>query len=321
MSARQELLTTGRLGRAGAELLYTTVRAVAIARGFPPPVGQPIWDEVAVQATAHDFLQGARGAKRLLDVAVRSTDERSFARLLGRAVQNHLRDVARATDLGKLIVRVKEVLRSTDDFVAVAAPGGERWAARGGSREPSIVPPDELSAATKSIEVVVPRWTSETRDAPLADRDSMVRLLTAILSAASGTVTAVEIAHAITARLEHRRAPLTVELDAGGVRSEQLVVGTDPETTTLAAMRATQIFNDLSDRERIMVATLDLSVRDLGLLVSTGKSQAALLRQRLIDRVAEELRDDDDPERTVSALALLCDDWIGDRTGPGDATS
>ena len=149
----------------------------------------------------------------------------------------------------------------------------------------------------------------------------MIRLITTVLSAADGAVGPVEIAHALTARLDDRRTPLTVELDQAGGHPELHVVDADPESATLSTMRATQIFNSLTDRERIIVATLDLNVRDLGRLVKMGKSQAALVRQRLIDRVGEELRDDDQPELTARALTMFCDDWIRDRTGSSSATS
>lgn len=321
MSAREELMTTGRLGRAGAELLYATVRTVAIARRFPPPDGHATWDNAGIQSTAHDFLQGNRGAKRLLDIAIKSTDDRSFGRLLERAVHNHLRDVARATDFGKLIIRTKELLRSVPEFMAVESPEGEHWTLVGGSDASSEVSPGDLAAAIASVHVDVPRWRSATRDAPLADRDSMIRLITAVLFAADGAVGPVEIAHALTARLDHRRTPLTVELDRAGGQPELHMANAGPEATTLSSIRATQIFNSLSDRERIIVATLDLNVRDLGQLIKMGKSQAALVRQRLVDRVADDLRDDDQPELTAGALAALCSDWVRDRTGSGGATS
>ncbi|WP_253660940.1 hypothetical protein [Williamsia maris] len=86
-------------------------------------------------------------------------------------------------------------------------------------------------------------------------------------------------------------------------------------------MRATEIFQGLSDRERIIVATVEDSIRDLGALIGTGKSQAAHLRQRLFERMAGELRDDDQPEETVGTLIVLCDDWVRRRTGTADAPS
>lgn len=320
MSPRDELLTTGRLGNAGAVLLYNTVRLVGLSRGFPPPEDRQSWDEPAVHAVAHDFLQSTRGPKRLLDIALRSVDDRSFERLLEAAVTNHLRDEARKTDLGKLIVRVKDVLRSTPEFVAVAG-GEERWALAGASSEPSLATPTELATATGRVKVVIPPWSSATRDAPLADRDSMVRLIQAVLTAARGSLTPVDLAHALTTRLEHRRAPLTIELDSADSVYEPPAPDADPASRTASDIRATEMFNGLSDRERIIVATLDLNVHDLGALINTGKSQAAHLRQRLLDRLRGEMEGDTDPEQTASALAGLCDAWLQHWTASTDATS
>jgi hypothetical protein len=320
MSPRDELLTTGRLGNTGALLLYDTVRLVGITRGFPPPDDHQSWDEDAVYAVAHDFLQSTRGPKRLLDIALRSVDDRSFERLLETAVVNHLRDAARKTNLGKLIVRIKDVLRSTPQFIQTAT-GVERWALGGARTEPSSATPAELATATVAIKVVTPRWTSATRNAPLADRDSMVRLIEAVLVAANGSLTPVDLAYALTARLDHRRVPLTIELDSADAVVAIRASGADPAARAASEIRATLIFDSLSDRERILVATLELNVRDLGALINVGKSQAAHLRQRLLDRVRGELEGDDEAEETASALARFCEDWLQQWTASTGATS
>lgn len=320
MSARDELMTTGRIGDSGAVLLYQTVRLVAVSRGFPPPEDRQTWDENAIQATAHDFLQSTRAHKRLLEIAIRSVDDRSFERLLEASVRNHLRDQARKTDLGKLIVRIKEVLRSTPGFDAVTGVE-DRWALKSGSAEPSSTPATELAAATAGVEIVIPSWNSATRDAPLADRESFLRLIRVVLNAANGSLTVVDLAHALTARLDHRRTPLTIELDSVDSVSEPAAPDADPASRTASAMRAAEIFSALSDRERIIVATLDLNVRDLGSVINTGKSQAAHLRQRLLDRLVGELDGDDDQETTASALAVVCDDWLQRWTSTTDTTS
>lgn len=321
MTPREELLRTGRLGEAGAMLLYETVRLVAIAHRFPPPEGHSSWDEADLQAVAHNFLQGDRGPRRLLDVATRSVDDRSFERILEAAVRNFFRDQARGTEFGKLIVRVKSVLRDEPEFVELPQRGESRWTLPQSGSEPSGASPAELAAATRNIQVVVPSWSSATRDAPLADLDSFTRLIRAVLVAAAGSLTAVDLAHALASRIDHRRTPLTVELDSATHYPEPASVESDPASRAVSVARATEIFDGLSDRERIIVATIDENVRDLGALIGTGKSQAAHLRQRLIDRMADELIDDDEPEETVSALATLCDDWFGDWTASADATS
>ncbi|MEV4323102.1 hypothetical protein AB0J37_12800 [Microbispora rosea] len=320
MTPREELISTRRLGQAGAELLYRTVYLVAIGNRFPPPEGSSRWDETAVTETAHDFVKDERGRKRLLDIAIRSVDERSFERLLEASVLNFLRDVARGTDLGKLIVRVKEILRDEDGFHATPGPP-ERWSLIGGSSEPSATGPDDLAAATAGVHVVIPKWTSGRRDAPLADRPSFVRLMTSVLTAAGGSLTAVDIAHALTARLDHRKTAHAVSLDIREGVSEPAETVGDPAARTIAEVRAVEIFNGLSDRERIIVPTLDRNIRDLGRLIGTGKTQAALIRQRLIDRLWDELADDDNRDSTASILFGLCDGWLQNRTGTDNATS
>jgi hypothetical protein len=320
VTPREELITNRRIGSAGAELLYKTVRLVAISHGFPPPEGAASWDVGAVTEAAHDFLQGERGSKRLLDVTLRSTDDASFERLLETAVLNFLRDLARGTDMGKLIVRIKEILRDEDDFEVV--PGSpERWTLAGGPHTISGASASDLASATAGVEVVVPRWTSSRRDAPLADRASFVRLMTSVLSAAAGSLAVADIAHALTARLDHRKTAYTVDLDIQEQVSEPGWLDGDPATHTEAQLRAIEIFDSLSDRERIIVPTLDTNVRDLAGLINAGKTQAAHLRQRLLDRLRTELADDDRPDSTATILCELCERWIERRTGGEGATS
>lgn len=321
MSARDELLTTGRLGEAGAMMLYDIVGLVGAARRFPPPEGSTSWDGAAQQIVAHDFLQNPRTPKRLLDITVRSVDNRSFERQLEKAVLNHLRDQARSTDLGKLIVRTKEVLRATDDFVVIPRAGEDMWTVDDALSEPSTVPPREVASAIRREPVVVPKWTSAARDAPLADRDTFVRLIRTILLAARGSLTARDIAGVLTTRLDHRRTPLTVELDSDEGFSEPADPAADPAAQTLSGIRAAEIFDGLSDRQRIIVVSLELNVRDLAFVIETGKSQAAQLRQNLTNRLSAELEDDDDQQGTVRALVELCDGWLEQRTTTTDATS
>lgn len=320
MTPREELLSTRRLGQAGAELLYKTVWLVAVGRRFPPPEGSTDWNETAVAETAHDFVKDKRGPKRLLDIAVRSVDDRSFERLLEAAVLNFLRDIARATDMGKLIVRVKEILHDEKDFEAVSE-SAERWTLAGGSTMPSMASPRDLASAAAGVEVVVPKWTSERRDAPLADRASFIRLMTNVLFAAGGSLTAVDLAYALAARLDHRKTAYAANLDIREQVSEPASVSRNPATLVVAELHAIDIFDSLSDRERIIVTTLDRNVRDLGLLIDSGKTQAALIRQQLIDRLRDELSDADNPDSTATILCELCDDWIESRTKTDDATS
>lgn len=318
MTPRQELLAERRIGPAGAALLYRLVRVVSRARNFPPPLGYAVWDESAVAETAHDFLVGERGRKRVIEIAVRSMDDESFERILETAVLNHLREISRRTDTGRLILRVSEILSDEDAFTRV---GGSpvRWALTGGAAEPSIASDAALAASIAATSVDIPRWNSERRSAPLADRGSFLVLLKAILTAAEGSLTAADIARAVATRLDHRRTPLSIELDTPEVVGEQ-VSGVDPADQVGSALRAAQIFDELDDRDRIMLARYEEPVRELGDILALGRSQAALLRQRLTAHLRDELADDAAPEATIAELRRLSETWIEDRTAVIDAT-
>ena len=320
MTPREELLATRRLSPAGAALLYKTVRLVALGHGFPPPAGASRWDETEVTEVAHDFLDGDRGRKRLIDITLRSVDDRSFELQLEKSVLNYLRDLARATDLGKLIVRVKEILRAEADFVAVLGKP-ERWTLVNGSVVPTSTASDKLISAMAGVEVVVPKWTSEHRDPPLADRASFVRLMHSVLAAADGSMTAEEVARTLAARLDHRRTPLTVSLDTLEHVAEPALAGDDPAALTVARLHAVDLFDSFGDRERIIFATWEDNVRDLARTIGTGKTQAAAIRQRLFDRLRDEFSDDDEADGTIAELSMLCKNWLRDRTGTVSATS
>ena len=116
-------------------------------------------------------------------------------------------------------MRVKDVLRSNPDFRSCGRIS-DRWALFEGPDGPSEVEPDALKRAIAGSRVVVPKWTSERRDAPLADEDTFVRLIRSVLKAAEGSLTAVDISHALATRLDHRRTPLSLELDIGEAIAE-----------------------------------------------------------------------------------------------------
>lgn len=320
MTPYEELLELGKLGDAGAELLYKTIWSVAAGHGFPAPTGTTWKEASTVEEAAHDFLTHHRTPKRFADITVSATDERSFARLLYAAVLNYFRDCGRATDLGKVILRVKAILKEDETFVS--APGSEaRWTLSGAPSSPSPMTEQELAALTVDVTVVVPKWTSERRDAPLADGESFRRLLTAMLSASGGSVSAEDLARAVTLRLDHRRVPLATEVDLEQVVAPIQAISGDPGVIAPAQLHAQAIFDRLSDRERILLTLPDTPVRELGTVINMGKTQAGLVRQRLFDNLKSELSDDDDLDTTTSVLCRLCDDWVQARTHASDTTS
>jgi hypothetical protein len=169
--------------------------------------------------------------------------------------------------------------------------------------------------------VTVPRWSSERRRAPRADFDSFERLIRRVLFAADGSLTAAQIALALSARLGPRRTPLTVELDVLE-RLPDRSADAQTEDQVLGRLHSADVFDRLSDRDRILIATWEKPVRDLGDVLGVGHSQAGALRQRLAVRLAGELAGDRGPEIVVNELRALAAEWMRERTaGHGTAFS
>ena len=307
------------LGPAGAELLYRAVRSVAVARGFPPPEGYRRWDTAAVQEVAHEFLEGPRGLRRLAAILTSSTDEVSFEALLHTAVLNLHRDRGRRTDFGALVLRVTEILADSDAFRRDRSDAS-RWTLAAGPDRASSVPERVFERAAEALtDVTIPRWTSAVRRAPLADRATFVRLMTAVLTAARGSLTASDLSRACERRLDGRASSVTVELDV----LEYL--GADPtasptEDDALNRIVAGQVFAGLSERERLLLATYDMPVRAAASNVGIGHSQTAVLRRRLIEHLRSELANDPDGEDVFPALLEMSMRWLAMRTHGRGAT-
>lgn len=302
-------------------LLYRTVRVIGSTRLFPAPEGRSWSDDDVVWETAHDFLFSAEGKSRMSALLLRATDQRSFERLLDKSVQNFLRDQSRRTDVGKLVRRVNEVA-ATDDKLQVAGTEPRRWCLKGGPSEASSATPGALAASLHEVDVIVPPWSSETRDAPVADRASILALIHAMLGVAAGSVSAPDIAHAIATRVDTRRTLPTVSLD------EALDLGFEavddellPDAAAVARASAVAVASGLGDVERIVIANRDVSVRKLGELLGVSKSQAAKVRRSVDARLADSVSGRDDAGAILVALDGLCSEWYLQWTADAVPTS
>lgn len=315
-----ELLETGKLGPAGAALLYRAVAQTARARNFPPPDEHNNWDDAAVAAVAHDFLTAPRGERRLADLVVRATSESSFRALIEKAVLNHLRDIARETDRGALIRRLGDVLAKAD-AVSKVSDAPARWALNNGPTSPSTAPSTRLAAAAVAVaDVPIPRWRSTRRRAPVASQEALARLCTEILAAAEGSLDVPTLAAAVSARLEAARVPLTLELDTWEQIVDPQPKG-QPEEGVVESIYAVDLFTGLSDREKILLATWERPLRDLGDILGVRHSQAQVHRQRLAVRLREELIDDEGADEVIHQMRAMAVAWLSERTSGRGSTS
>jgi hypothetical protein len=307
----QELLDTGRLGPAGAQLLYRTVRAVASGHGFPPPGGRSAWDDDAITEIAHDFLADGRTPRRLTHLVVHAVDDESFNRLLHRMVLNFLRDLGRRTEIGRLMLRLRDVLARSDDFVAEA---DDRWRLASQPSTPSGVAPAALAAAAAvETHVDVPRWSRQTRRRPpVADAPSLERLCRRVLDVAAGTVPLDQLAQSIAPRLGLAPTPLAQAVDDHD--PFERIATTQHADAVIDSMRAAEIFATLSRRERLLLAAAGTPVRDLRSIIGLGPSQAAELQARLRALLALELQDDENYEDVFFHLVDRAKAWASQAT-------
>lgn len=314
MTALDEL-RAGCIGEEFVSLLGRTIRAVAITRNFPPPDGLVNWGEDAVARVVSEFVADTQTPRRLLDLATAcATDEGLKARLQG-TVRNFLADLGRRTPVGKLVVRINEVLGRHEEFVRLQG----RWSLVGGAVEPGVVDVDHLASVIGAHRISAPRWGHEARrEAPVADAETIVSLCRALLAAAGGSLTPRTMAAAIGIRLGIGQAP--VSLDAASLDpawSDSYLAADTTADVALRESRAEEIFGLLNDRERIALAWPEYTVRELAPLLGVGPSQAHIIRRRATEILKEELVDDPDAQSVAGRVLELARSWADQWTGRG----
>jgi DNA-binding CsgD family transcriptional regulator len=322
VSAREEL-RNGRLGRDFAVVLYRCVRVAGRSHNFPPPEGQAGWTAEAAIETGHEFLRSVNIRRRLVEIAMLADDEEQFARILTQAVVNFLREQARKTEQGRLIRRLKDVLREEPRFAVVPAgtPGAGNVMLVGaattepfGGRESNL-----LAAAFNVKEVTVVRWRPDTqRGSPISDRDSILKVVEAVLGVADASLRWADLAAVVGSRfgVDPRGVPATTPVDDvdgspasswSGLVSEPGVPG--EELMRQVAARA--VLEQLTPRERRVLAWIASPVRTIADRTGLAVSTAGVLKQRVTDRLRTILADDPDAEAT----ALACRDLAAAELG------
>jgi hypothetical protein len=308
-------LRAGPIGEEFVSLLSRTIRAVAVARNFPPPDDLGDWGDEAVARTVSEFLADPQTPRRLLDLAATCDSDQAVKARLQGTVRNFLADLGRRTPIGKLVVRINEVLVRHKEFVRAQG----RWFVVGGPTEAGVEDVDRLAMAIGRHKVAAPQWGHDARrSAPVADADTIASLCKTMLSVAGGSLTPRTMAAAIAIRIGVGQAPVSLDassLDPGWVAGHPVADAT--ADAALRESRAEEILALLNDRERMALAWPEYTVRELAPIMGVGASQAHLIRRRAVEILRVELTDDPDGEAVASSILELARNWAEQWTGRG----
>lgn len=304
MTAWTELLENSGIGNDGARELYRTVRSVVFAHNFPPPPGYGRWTVDAVIEATHEFLTSPNAGERLAYLALTADSEASFQRLLDTAVANYFRSEGRRTAVGKIVIRLRELLDSEHGFAIVPAgtPGAGNVTL--GDAEPDRVWDGDgsglLAAAYAVDDVTVVRWRADSRrEPPLSDAGSLRAVSAAVLAAARGSMRFGDLAAVVGRRFGLGPTALvtpTDELDlvADSGTGDIAAAGSDD-----IASAAAELLAGLPPRERLVLAWLGEPLRVIADRTGLARSTAGWVATRLRADLADTLRGEPDSAAIV----------------------
>lgn len=305
MTALDEL-RSGEVGDGFLWLLQRTIRAVAVARNFPPPEDRDRWDETAVAQTAADFLTDPAASRRLTDLATHCRSDDALRRRLQATVRNFLADGGRRTPVGRLVLRLNEVLSNDDRFERQ----DRTWSIAGRRNAPAAVDIDALVSASAAVEIVVPAaWATGIRQGPDIDAPSLIKVVEALLDAAGGPLSAGVLAQVTARRLGIGGAPLSIEATAFDPPERSQPSADTTGSRALMDLRAAEVFERLNDHERLTLGLPALPVAKLGPVLGLSGSSAAVVRKRAVAILRQELENEEDGQDVADAVLERARTW------------
>src|SRR6266498_1249909 len=285
ITAYEDLVELGHLDAAGLQLLFELARQEA--HRFPslaPPEG---WTADALWDLAHDFFVD-RGARVTTMLLAQASDEASIGRLLRR--------------LGELLCDDPAVER-----VRAGEPGAGWWRLAGTSAAPWGGRFEDLVAAANGVPGIrLDRKSSSTRRNPIAERQSLLDIVHAVLAAADGCLDLRQLVAVFTRRfptaVEWGDAPMSQKVEAAAsAPAEDL-----PEVQVLVNEQGREVYDQLTPRERALVPHLAKSVEEHMAILECGRSQAYLHAARLKQTLQTLLDGDDHRDDIMLEVCRLC---------------
>jgi hypothetical protein len=296
-------LGEGQPGPATVTLLQRLGRQCtrSVRTNFPPPDGYGSWSDDAVNHLLADMFERedrnnpGQGHRFLLNCYLRATDGPSLERLLLATIENFLKDQAKGTPRGQLRRRLGTLFEADERFQPV---GSDRWMLAGGpvgTWQGELTALERAAFGVRGVEIT--RW-NQAGKTPRATAEALLTVAEAILESAQGAVRIEDLARVLQQRFRLLREPSFVSF------SDQLDQSDGVDVVDVG-VRARELFALLSPKERQLVPLLGERSRWKEVL-GTGRAQAGVIGDALIEQLRLATVDDADRDRVVLALVELC---------------
>jgi len=286
-------------------LLFQLVREEA--RRFPVLEPDSGWTEDDVWDCTQDFF-AAQGSRVTAAVLTQTADVDSMGRYLRRSIRNFLVSEARKTPTGAVRRKIEDLLAVSPMFerVPTGAPGAGRWQLASAQWPPYAGELRPLVAAAYSVAGVrTVRWSGERR-APLASDDSLIAILTAVLSAAAGSLEIAELTWVLLQRFPAAVEPADATLDQSTFELAIAPLQDRPDVLVEIGARAQEVYEQLSPSQRALLPHIARPVADQMQVLDVRRSQAYEAARKL-KAVLEELVPEDDLRGDVTLeVVRLC---------------
>lgn len=295
-AAWDEIRRSSAVGDANAALIYRCVALIVRFDRYPPPDGVEEWDAQAIWEAGHAFLAARDIDKRFARLVAGVADAKGYGRKVKAAVRNFMRDEARKTETGTILRKLEHAVGNDDTVVAVDVAGLRTWSlavhSTNGVYGRGLE--DLVDAAYAVPNVKHAKWSPVSPNRPpLAEPDSLRRVIRAVLEEASAPVDRVTLAGVM-----QERFPAHQEFAAAEIDEELAEAATDPEAEAVAV----DLWGRLTDDQRLIVGVLDLGPNEIEQRTGVPSSTAHRLIPIVKALLREFLTDEDDPAAVIRAL-------------------
>ena len=202
MTAFDELQQSDHAGPETVALLVRLTRQAG--RGFPPPLGHSRWTEDAALDHVGALLDRKDGLGFVRACFTRARSQDQLERLLLTSIRRDLIDEAKATPIGRLRRRLKNLLTGDQrfKFVRELFGGEDAWNLHENREEASHLGMDEVLALVEDVQAPMSLDLPSSGPAPRSAQEALIKISHAALQRAAAALRAQTMARVLARRFD-----------------------------------------------------------------------------------------------------------------------